>query len=257
MTSRRTLSVLKQMPELRDGVSRQTVRDIVADKIASLIASGILQVGDALPSERDLAAAFQVSRETVRGGIQILAARGVIEVWQGARTRVVSADVAPLASGLREPRLINSYDLDSIHAARLLVERQVVADAAERMDAATLAKLDASLAEQRAALDEPVRFLICDREFHLSIYKSCGNPVLGDFVSDLYSYMMEHRRVAVSKPGSIQKSFDDHVLIVEGLRARDPAAVVAAFDIHLDRIYTTTRSLLVADDRVSQHEAAG
>jgi DNA-binding FadR family transcriptional regulator len=237
-------SVLDRMPELRDGVVRRNVRDIVADKIASLIASGTLQVGDELPGERDLAGALQVSRETVRGGMQILATRGIIEVSHGARTRVISADVGPTATGLREPKLINSYDIEAIHAARLLVERQVVAEAASRIDEGTLAFLDESLAAQARAIEDPVRFLICDREFHTAIYRACGNPVLADFVGDLYVYMMEYRRRAVSRPGAIQKSYQDHQAIVAGLRSHDAAAVVAAFDVHLERIYATTIAII-------------
>jgi DNA-binding FadR family transcriptional regulator len=239
-------SVLEHVPELRHGVERRNVRHIVADKVASLIAAGILQVGDVLPSERDLATALQVSRETVRGGVQILATRGIIEVSHGARTRVISAEVGPLATGLREPKLINSYDIESVHAARLLVERWVVAEAAIRIDEPTLSLLEDSLTAQRAAFDDPVRFLICDREFHLAIYGSSGNQVLADFVGDLYAYVMEHRRKAVSRPGAIPNSYGDHVAIVAGLRAHDPDAVVRAFDVHLDRIYTTTRSILDA-----------
>jgi len=237
-------SVLRRVPELSDAVVRRTARDIVADKVASLIATGILQLGEVLPSERDLATALQVSRETVRGGMQILAARGIVEVSQGARTRIISTEVGPLATGLREPKLIDSYDLESIHASRLLVERPVVAEAAVRIDEETLKFLDDLLVAQLGAINDPVRFLISDREFHLAIYRSCGNPVLADFVGDLYAYMLDHRRKAVSRPGAIQKSYEDHVAIVAALRARDADAVVAAFEVHLDRIYTTTHSIL-------------
>jgi len=237
-------SLLQRVSSLRERVVRHNARDLVADKIATLIAAGVLQIGDALPSERELASTLQVSRETVRGGVQLLAARGALEVSQGARTRVIRNDVEPVLQGLREQKLINSYDLESIHAARLLVERPVVAAAARRIDDETLAFLDDSLRAQRRAFDDPVRFLICDREFHFAIYRSCGNLVLADFVSDLYLYMMDHRRKAMSASGAIQKSYEDHTLILTGLHTRDPDAVVAGFEVHLDRIYQTTRSIL-------------
>jgi DNA-binding FadR family transcriptional regulator len=237
-----------EVPELRGAVVRRNIRDIVAEKIASLIASGILQVGDVVPGERDLALALSVSRETVRGAMQNLAARGIIEVTHGARTRVKSTEVGTLATRLREPKLINSYDIEAIHAARLQVERPVVVAAAERIDAETLSILEEALAVQRAAIDDPVRFLISDREFHLAIYRSCGNPVLADFVSDLYTYMMEHRRKAMARPGAILKSLADHVAIVKGLKAHDADAVVAAFDCHLERIYRTTIRIMVERD---------
>jgi DNA-binding FadR family transcriptional regulator len=237
-------SVLAHVTQLRDDLMRRSAREIVADKIASVIASGVLQVGDALPSERDLAAAIQVSRETVRGGVQILAARGIIEVSHGARTRVVSSDVGSFTAGLRPPRDVNAYDIEAVHAARMLAELAVVAEAARRIDQPTLRLLDDALAAQSAAAGDPVRFLISDREFHFAIYRSCGNPVLADFVSDLYAYMMEFRRKAVSRPGAILKSHEDHVAIVEGLRRHDPRSVVAAFERHLKRICATTIAIM-------------
>eukprot|EP01037_Dinobryon_pediforme_P045474 gene45474-58017_t len=137
---------------------------------------------------------------------------------------------------------MNRYDLEAVHSARLLVERSVVGEAALSVSDATLEFLGEALKVQRTSLDDPVRFLISDREFHLAIYRSCANPVLSDFVSDLYTYMLDHRRNAMSKPGAIAQSYDDHVAIVAGLRAHDAAAVVRAFDVQLDRIYTTTNS---------------
>ncbi|MDE3177912.1 MAG: FadR family transcriptional regulator [Pseudomonadota bacterium] len=238
--------MLAQAHDLRAELARRTVRERISDKLASLIASGILQVGEELPSERELASMLAVSRETVRGALQTLAAKGVVEIAQGARTRVISAKIDGLKIGVTSPSAINSYDLESVHRARLLVERAVVAEAAVRIDEATLAQLEQSLAIQRQTTRDPVRFLICDREFHLAIYRSSGNPLLADFVIDLYTFMLDQRRLAVSEPGAIEQSLRDHVAIYEALRARDPAAVTAAFERHIDRIYATTFELLSA-----------
>ena len=232
------------IPDMRRSILRRTVKDLIADKLARLVATGVLSVGDELPGERELSSILSVSRETIRGAIQTLAARGIVDVSHGSRTRVARADVGPLRNGIAVTGTIDTYDLEAVHAARLLVERAVVADAAERICVETLHRLDASLAAQRAMLRDPVRFLICDREFHVAIYRSAGNPLLGDFVIDLYTYMMEFRRVAVSRPGAIRKSYEDHAEIVAALHARDAAAVIAAFERHINRIYTTTKSLI-------------
>ncbi|MBS0447226.1 MAG: FadR family transcriptional regulator [Proteobacteria bacterium] len=236
--------VLENASELRESIVRHNVRDVVAGKIATLIASGMLQIGDELPSERDLASALQVSRETVRGGIQILAAKNLVAVLHGARTRVIGDEVSPEFEGIGASRLINSYGLGEIHAARLFVERQVVGDAAERIDDATLRQLDDSLTAQRTSLDDPVRFLIIDREFHLAVYRGCGNRVLADFVGNLYGYMMAHRRKAVSEPGAILRSYGDHVAIVRALKSRKRKAAIQAIEAHLTRIYETTLTML-------------
>lgn len=58
-------------------VSRQSMKAIIAERFATLIASGVLSVGDPLPGERDLASAMGVSRETIRGALLILSTKGI------------------------------------------------------------------------------------------------------------------------------------------------------------------------------------
>jgi DNA-binding FadR family transcriptional regulator len=242
-------SIFSRAAHLKAEIGRRTVRERISDKLASLIASGILQVGEELPSERELAALLAVSRETVRGAIQTLAASGVVAVSQGSRTRVVSRKIDTLHIGVTSPNAINGYDLESVHTARLLIERAVAAEAAVRIDDSTLARLEQSLSIQKQTTRDPVHFLICDREFHLTIYRSCGNPVLADFVTDLYTFTLDHRRIAVSRPGAIEKSYLDHVAIFNALEAHDLHAATDAIGRHIDRIYATTVEILADEPK--------
>ena len=194
--------VFAQAPHLKAEIGRRTVRERISDKLASLVASGILQVGDELPSERELASLLDVSRETVRGAIQTLAAMGVVAVSQGARTRVVSRKIDTLKIGVTSPSAINAYDLESVHKARLLIERAVAAEAASRIDDDTLARLEQSLAIQKQTMRDPVHFLICDREFHITIYRSSGNPLargLRDRPLCVHARPQEGRRLAARR----------------------------------------------------------
>ncbi|MBY2908625.1 FadR/GntR family transcriptional regulator [Rhizobium leguminosarum] len=225
------------------GAPKKSMKDFVVQKIATFIATGILKVGDPLPSERQLASALSVSRETVRGAILILSTHGILSVVHGTRTVVASEDVGELAVQAARYRDIAAYSLDNVHEARLLIEAQVVRAAALKMEPSTFDYLRKSITAQEAACDDPVRFLICDREFHTVIYRSSGNAVLADMAADLYSYLLSHRRRVVSQPGTITTSIADHRLILAGLETRDPDAACTAFAIHETRIYTTTKLL--------------
>jgi len=229
---------------LNESIQKQTTKEKIRDKILSLIASGILQVGDELPSERELSSMLMVSRETVRGAMQLLAGAGIVQVSQGSRTRVAKADVRVQRIGITNPSSINGYSLEEVHGARVLVETAVVAAAAAHLSEDDLRRLEDSIEAQRLARNDPVRFLICDREFHLTIYYACGNRLLADFVVDLYTYMLDQRRIVMARPGAIKKSLEDHRLIVEALRTRDPRAAAAAFSKHIERIRDTSRSVL-------------
>lgn len=230
---------------LNQAIHKRTAKDMIRDKLVSMIASGILQVGDELPSERELATILMVSRETVRGAVRRLAEEGIVQVSQGARTRVanVDVDVGAQRIGVTNPGSINGYTLDAVHGGRLLVETAVVADATKYLTDADIRRLEDSITAQELACDDPVRFLICDREFHLTIYYACGNRLLADFVVDLYTYMLDHRRLAMAKPGAIEKSLEDHRFIVRALKMRNPDAVAAAFSEHILRIHDTSRDL--------------
>ena len=240
---------------LHETIHKQTAKEMIRDKIVSLIASGILQVGDELPSERELATMLMVSRETVRGAVQRLASEGIVQVSQGARTRVARVDVEVGAQriGVTNPTSINGYSLDAVHAARLLVETAVVAEAAKHLNDDDIRRLEDSIAAQQMACNDPVRFLICDREFHLTIYYASPNRLLADFVVDLYTYMLDHRRIAMAQPGAIEKSLEDHRFIVRALKMRNPDAVAAAFSEHILRIHDT--SLAVDEGKNAQAAA--
>lgn len=218
-----------------------SARDLVAAKIISLISTGALNVGDDLPSERDLAVAFNLSRSSVRSGIQLLAARGIVQIAQGVKTRVMSSDVE---NDVRRVRPVNEYNIEEIHEARAKLEIDVVRSAAERIDAKTLDKLEAMLEAQFKMVSDPIGYLVSDRGFHVTIYEACGNRILADFVSDLYGYEIARRRKVMSVPESIHESCLEHEKILIGLKARDPDATGQAFAEHLQHVYLTTKSIM-------------
>ena len=225
---------------------RRSVRDLIAEKLAVLISSGVLDPGDELPGERELAASLSVSRATIRGAISILAAHDILRVSHGARTVVSSRNVAavmPPVTELETPA-DPGVGLEEVHEARLLVEREIGARAAERTTPALLFELEASIAAQEACRDDPVSFLLCDREFHARFYAAGGNAVMTRIAMGLYNHMLDHRRRIVAEAGSIDRSIADHRAILQALERGNGPATAAAAVTHATRIFDTTRRFL-------------
>jgi len=63
----------------------------VADHIAARIASGDLRPGARLPAERDLAAEYGVSTDTVRRAVAVLRERGLIVTLTGRGSYVAES----------------------------------------------------------------------------------------------------------------------------------------------------------------------
>lgn len=238
------MQILARIPGDHSQIVKRPVRDQISDKLAYMIHSGLLRVGDELPSERELAATLGVSRETVRSAIGILEKRQMIEVNQGARTRVTGRGPVPLHESVSVLGSLKHRSLEEVSEARGAVEVQVMRLAARRITPAQLDRLQDLVDEQQDMLADPVRFQISDQEFHNTLYSACGNQLLADVVSDFYGYALEFRRLALQRKGAIGRSVEDHASIVAALRAGRPEAAAEAMQLHLDQVESTTRAVM-------------
>ena len=234
------MELIDRIPGEHGRVSKRTVKDQISDKLAYMIHSGLLRVGDELPSERHLATTLEVSRETVRAAIGVLHARRMVEVSQGTRTRVVGPGLLSMRESVSTLSNLKDRSFEEVAEARAAVELQVIWLAAQRIVASELTRLTMLVNDQELMLKDPVGFQISDREFHTTLYKSCGNSLLVDVVSDFYDYALEYRRRALQRPGAIKHSVQDHREIVAALKTRNPEVAVAAMRSHLEQVRKTT-----------------
>lgn len=241
-----TVQIIERIPGDRGPIVKRTIADQISDKLAYMIHSGLVQPGDELPSERELAGTLGVSRVTVRAAIGVLQARQMVEVSQGARTRVLGLWLMPLHESVGVLGGLKHRSLDEVSEARAAVEVQVIRLAARRITKQQLTRLQALVDDQRAMLSDPVRFQISDQEFHETLYRACGNDLLAGVVFDFYGYALEYRRMAMKRRNAIAHSVDEHQRIVDALRGRDPQAAVAAMSAHLEQVHRTTRAVMKA-----------
>lgn len=234
------MELIDRIPGDKGLIGKRTVKDQISDKIAYMIHSGLLQPGDELPSERELASTLSVSRETVRSAIGVLQARRMVEVSQGARTRVLGRGPFSLHESVSTLGSLKDRSFEEVAEARGAVEVQVIWLAAQRITAQQLARLDALVHEQETMLNDPVRFQISDQEFHNTLYRACGNELLADVVSDFYGYALEFRRRALQRKDAIAHSVNEHRGIVAALKTGKPEKAVAAMQKHLDQVHQTT-----------------
>lgn len=234
------MELIARIPGERGPIAKRTVKDQISDKLAYMIHTGLLLPGDELPSERELATTLGVSRETVRAAIGVLQVQRMVEVSQGARTRVLGPGAFPMHESVSVLGNLRDRSFSEVAEARAAVEVQVVWLAAQRITPNELARLADLVHEQETMLKDPVRFQISDREFHTTLYRSCGNQLLVDVVSDFYDYALDYRRQALKRPDAIAHSVAEHRALMEALRTGKPEAAVAAVQKHLEQVRKTT-----------------
>jgi DNA-binding FadR family transcriptional regulator len=227
------------LQNIKSGLSKLTIREQVSHRLAAMVQAGILRTGDELPSERELAATLEVSRETVRGAIQMLAAIGMVEISQGSRTRIARTEGFSSYNSVTQP-VLSGQSADQVYQARLMIELPVIRTAVECIDDDGIARLRRLVDAQREMLEDTIRFQISDAEFHDAIYQASGNELVAGFLRQLFSFGMEYRRHVLLRQGSVSLSLADHIDILDGFEQRDPTAAAEAMQHHLDRIHRTT-----------------
>src|SRR5246127_4199977 len=109
-------------------VSIDRISQVIVDQIRLLIRDGRLQLGDRLPSERELCQRFGVSRVTVREALRVLEANGLVAIKLGARggAFVTSPTAELLSAGLADLMALAPLTAADVTEARVIVEMGVL-----------------------------------------------------------------------------------------------------------------------------------
>jgi len=206
----------------------------VASAIAEAIRAGVHKPGHRLPSERDLAEDFRVSRPTVREAMIALEIQGLVEARHGSGVYVTETP----RSAAPDPELdIGAFELTE---ARRLIEGEVAALAAATITDAELAELASILDDMLVESGKDAGGEDADRRFHLAIARASRNSALVTVVETLWDQryksplcraMLERARQVGVRP-----RIDDHQDILLALRERDPASARNAMREHLGRV---------------------
>jgi DNA-binding FadR family transcriptional regulator len=217
------------MPEAR------RLYEQIAQRLAEAISAGKYEVGQRLPSERELAQSFGVSRPTVREAIISLELDGLVDVRLGSGVYVTHRE-PPTGVGIKD---IGPFELLE---ARRAIEGESCALAALRMDEAQLARLSELIAEMRTENqhDDVVMSEDADRRFHELIAESTQNSGMVLAVQMLWEARMrspQNRSMSRKvRARGVKPRIDEHTAIVRALKRRDPDAARAAMREHLSRV---------------------
>lgn len=214
MTNTRPLA--KLVPS-HEPMARQVTR-----ALRQAIVSMQLAPGEML-SEQDLAQRFGVSRSPVREALIKLSEAGLVRVMPQRGTQVVKIS----QTGVEDARFI-----------REAVETAVVCEAAIKASPAMIAELVANLTRQRrsrrsASTEE---FLSLDEEFHRLLAEAAGRPAAWRMIEDIKPQMDRVRFLDMTKATPREAIIAQHGVIVDAIKARDPAAAEKAMRIHLSEV---------------------
>lgn len=240
--------------EKSEDTSRLYVR--VASDLARQIANGRFAVGERLPSERNLAETYSVSRPTIREALIALELDGLVEVRMASGVYVRATH--PTGGRWSEADM-GPFELVE---ARRCIEGESCALAATRITDEQLAELDALVAEMQKARDVKAAE-DADRRFHVLIAQATQNSAMAAAVTMLWDarsrspqyQLLAHKAHAAG----VEPSIEEHAAIVQALRSHKVKRARTAMHDHLTRVLesllqaTEVHELEQAKARVNAH----
>lgn len=209
--------------------------DRAYSRIVEIIQADNLDVGDRLPSEAQLAAAFGISRTVVREALVRLASDGITESRRGAGSYIT-----------RRPsqRLDKFMPLDDLSATlgsyevRFVLEAEAARLAAIRRSPEQMDAIEKAWNELRKALLSNGPAHEQDMALHRAIAMATMNPVFVSTFDQMFREVERIMRAGVDisrsrPPEAIGAMLTEHETVVEAIRLQDAEGASVAMRWHL------------------------
>ncbi len=205
----------------------------IVQQVEESIHKGAMKPGDQLPPERELAQQFGVSRTAVREAVKALHEKGLLDAYPGRGTFVTDSTWM-LKVGQTEG---SGY----LAEVREILEPEIAAMAATRVDEEDLASMREQIAIMDSARKDPEAFIEADLDFHLALAEAAANPLILSLIDSIVGLLREQRMGIFQVEGGPERGQYHHKRIFEAIEHRDPAGAREAMKGHLRQVREDSR----------------
>lgn len=209
--------------------------DKLADRLRREISAGRYKPGERLPTERELAEAYGVSRPIVREALGRLKQDDLIVSRQGSGAFVAEGSINVFR--LEPFDALNPVEVKNIVELLTAVESAASAHAAVRRTKAQLAAIRGRLQDMDKAIARGLPGIDEDVAFHRAIIEATGNPVFRDMLDFLdgrvRSFIRTARTNSARFAGLTHQVQTEHAAILKAIADRDADGARKAAADHL------------------------
>jgi len=218
-------------------IQTERLYEQIVSQIERRIVAGDLKVGDQLPSEKELAEQFAVSRTAVREAIKALREKRLVEIRPGRGTFITNDAPEAMRHSLG---LLMKYGtlngFSHLVEVREILEPEIAALAATRITEEQIAAMQDAIAVMDTALDHVDVFVEADLDFHLAMAEATQNPIIPVLMDSIIDMLREQRKSTGLTKGGLERGQYHHKQIVQAIIRRDPEASRQAMRLHLKQV---------------------
>jgi GntR family transcriptional regulator, transcriptional repressor for pyruvate dehydrogenase complex len=215
-----------------DSVTERDLTTVLIDRIKEMISSRQVNPGEKLPSERELAERFGVSRPSLRNALKVLEIMGVVSQKVGDGTYLNRDASQVLSVPFEFLFLMDETSMQDLVDIRLIIEPPLAARAAQWADAHEIEMLNQSLLQMEASEGDRVKMIEADLAFHRAIFDASGNRLAGRLFNSLHQIMLDIM-VVTSQMSDPTHTLQFHRPIFKAIRYRKADDAARLMTVHL------------------------
>jgi len=220
--------------EFLQDISKMSLSKVVMAHIKNAILNGQLKFDDKIPTEREMAAGFNVSRNMIREAIRALEIAGYLEVRQGPKGGAFVREFTPdrLSKGFLEYYLAKKLTMEELNHVRLHIEPEVAKLAARNITPESAGILQGIVDDEYMAdaIEERVESLT---KFHMVLAGMCGNFFYEIIINVLLSITKEIVVAGYRGGDTVVHGLDQHNKILRSVIDGKPEKAAKAMHDHL------------------------
>lgn len=217
-------------------MKKKSKSQLVYDYIEELVISGEIKPGERLPSEAKLCELLNVSRVSVRAGIEKLSAIGLVKKKKGGGTYVNKPSQENYLS-VFTPTLLHNTDYLELLEIRRALDSLSVQLCAKNISEAGVRKLQAII-EEMEHLGDDEEFFSLDKKFHLLISKYSKNRFLHNIHIIMWDVIQKALRENYNKVTNRER-ITEHRKIFDAIVHKDEDLAKIYTVRHLEEIIDT------------------
>jgi len=210
----------------------RTMTEIAKEAIKEAILNGVYGPGIRLIPAK-LEKELNLGRVAIREAIKELAGSGLV--------------VSVPNKGAVVATPISVEEMREVFEIRFDLEGKAAQIATQRITEEEILKLEELNKDLRGYVDNSRQYFLLNRKFHLDFYRSSGWDFLCQIITQLFDRVVVFRSVYPFSEDDIRMYIEEHVAMLEAMRARDTALIrkllVAHLRTSLENLMTCSRSI--------------
>jgi GntR family transcriptional repressor for pyruvate dehydrogenase complex len=213
----------------------------IVERIRLWIIKGYLKKGDILPSERELAEMFGVSRMPVSQALKILEFLGVVHHVRGKGICIKDIDINHVLNNIGFFLIMDPQrGLHDLYEAREAIEIQAARLAARRRTQEDLDAIEDALLEMERNIIMEKDVKNASLRFHSAIIKASGNDVLIKVNEFLMEWLKYSREKSLKEVSNQDDALKYHRQIFLAIQEQNEDRAGAAMREHLIKLSSQT-----------------